>query len=249
MGRRRGSPRLAVVLVVLGAIACAGAAVLESGPEARAAERRRMVDEQIRGRGIADPAVLAAMERVPRHLFVPENERGEAYADHPLPIGYGQTISQPYIVAMMSDLLDVEPGDRVLEIGTGSGYQAAVLSRIAGEVYTVEIVKPLGERARRTLADLGYTNVHVRIGDGYKGWPEKAPFDGILVTAAPPTVPEPLLKQLKVGGHLVLPVGRVIQNLYVFTKRADGGFDKKEVLPVLFVPMTGEAQKQRPRSP
>jgi protein-L-isoaspartate(D-aspartate) O-methyltransferase len=246
MGRRRDNTRVPAVLLVLGAIACTGAALLQSGPDSRAAERRRMVDEQVRSRDITAPAVLAAMERVPRHLFVPEDQRREAYADHPLPIGYEQTISQPYIVALMTDLLDLDPGDRVLEIGTGSGYQAAVLSRMAREVYTVEIVKPLGERARRTLAGLGYDNVHVRIGDGYKGWPEKAPFDGILVTAAPPKVPEPLLKQLKVGGKLVLPVGRVIQNLWVYTKRADGGFDKDKVLPVLFVPMTGEAQKQRP---
>jgi protein-L-isoaspartate(D-aspartate) O-methyltransferase len=250
MVRRRDSLRLAAVLLTVGVIACAEAAPLPSGPEDRAAERRRMVEEQIlsRGRDISDPAVLAAMEQVPRHLFVPEGEREDAYADRPLPIGFGQTISQPYIVALMTELLDLEPGDRVLEIGTGSGYQAAVLSRIAKEVYTIEIVKPLGERARRTLGRLGYDNVHVRIGDGYKGWRERAPFDAILVTAAPPTVPEPLLKQLKTGGKLVLPVGRVIQNLYVFTRRADGGFDKKEVLPVLFVPMTGEAQKRRPPS-
>jgi protein-L-isoaspartate(D-aspartate) O-methyltransferase len=246
MGRRRDNLRVPAVLLVLGAIACTGAALLQSGPDSRTAERRRMVDEQIRSRDITAPAVLAAMERVPRHLFVPEDQRKEAYADRPLPIGYEQTISQPYIVALMTDLLDLDPGDRVLEIGTGSGYQAAVLSRMARDVYTIEIVKPLGERARRTLADLGYDNVHVRIGDGYKGWPEKAPFDGILVTAAPPKVPGPLLKQLKVGGKLVLPVGRVIQNLWVYTKRADGGFDKERVLPVLFVPMTGEAQKQRP---
>lgn len=245
MGRRRDNLRVPAVLLVLGTIACNGAAPLQSGPDSRAAERRRMVDEQIRSRDITTPAVLAAMERVPRHLFVPEDQRQEAYADRPLPIGYGQTISQPYIVALMTDLLDLDPGDRVLEIGTGSGYQAAVLSRMAKEVYTIEIVKPLGERARRTLASLGYDNIHVRTGDGYKGWPQKAPFDGILVTAAPPTVPGPLLKQLKVGGKLVLPVGRVIQNLWVYTKRADGGFDKDKVLPVLFVPMTGEAQKQQ----
>lgn len=244
MERRRDSLRAVAVLLVLGAIACAEAALLQSGPEARAEERRRMVAEQIRGRDVKNPAVLAAMERVPRHLFVPEGERTEAYADHPLSIGYDQTISQPYMVAKMAELLDLQPGDRVLEIGTGSGYQAAVLSRIAREVYTIEIVKPLGERARRTLADLGYANVHVRIGDGFRGWPERAPFDAILVTAAPPKVPEPLLRQLKAGGRLVLPVGRVIQNLYVYTRRTDGGFDKKEVLPVLFVPMTGEAQKQ-----
>jgi protein-L-isoaspartate(D-aspartate) O-methyltransferase len=210
------------------------------------AERRRMVEEQIRRRGIHDSKVLEAVEKVPRHRFIPEGQRGEAYADHPLPIGYGQTISQPYIVALMTSLLGIRPGARVLEIGTGSGYQAAVVSRIAGEVYTMEIVSPLGERARRTLSELGYDNVHVRIGDGYKGWPDRAPFDAILVTAAPPIVPEPLLVQLKVGGRLVLPVGDYFQNLTVFTKRRDGSFEKETVLPVRFVPMTGEVQQQSP---
>ena len=211
-----------------------------------AAERRRMVEEQIRRRGIKDPKVLAAVEQVPRHRFVPGELRAEAYSDRPLPIGYKQTISQPYIVALMTSLLGIKPGARVLEIGTGSGYQAAVLSRIAGDVYTIEIVSPLAERARRTLSELGYDNVHVRTGDGYKGWPNRAPFDAILVTAAPPIVPEPLLAQLKVGGRLVLPVGSYFQNLTVYTKRPDGSFEKENVLPVRFVPMTGEVQQQKP---
>jgi protein-L-isoaspartate(D-aspartate) O-methyltransferase len=208
--------------------------------------RRRMVEEQIRARGIGDPAVLAAMETVPRHLFVPTDERAQAYADHPLPIGAGQTISQPYMVALMTSLLDLKPGSKVLEVGTGSGFQAAVLSRIAGEVYTIEILKLLAERARHTLADLGYRNVHVREGDGFQGWPEEAPFDAIIVTAAPPSVPDPLLRQLKRGGKLVIPVGNrdTLQNLLVFTRRADGSFDRASVLPVRFVPMTGEAQKK-----
>jgi protein-L-isoaspartate(D-aspartate) O-methyltransferase len=209
-----------------------------------AAARARMVKEQVQRRGVKAPAVLAAMERVPRHLFVPEEDRAGSYGDHPLPIGSGQTISQPYIVALMTELLGVGPGDRVLEIGTGSGYQAAVLSRVVAEVYTIEIVEPLGERARRTLADLGYGNVHVRVGDGYKGWPDKAPFDAILVTAAPPRIPEPLLAQLKPGGKMVLPVGSFHQDLLVLTKRADGSIERREVLPVRFVPMTGEAQKR-----
>ncbi len=210
-----------------------------------ATERHAMV-EQIRLRGVTDPAVLAALEAVPRHLFVPAGERGKAYADHPLPIGGGQTISQPYMVALMTSLLDLRPGARVLEIGTGSGYQAAILSRVAGEVYTVEILTALADRARRTLADLGCRNVHVRTGDGFQGWPDAAPFDGIVVTAAPPSIPEPLLQQLRVGGRLVIPVGDrdAIQNLLVLTKRADGGFDRASVMPVRFVPMTGEAQRR-----
>jgi protein-L-isoaspartate(D-aspartate) O-methyltransferase len=206
-------------------------------------ERLRMVEEQIHCRGIDDPAVLAALSRVPRHLFVPGAGSPEAYADTPLPIGYGQTISQPYIVALMSSLLAVKPGDRVLEIGTGSGYQAAVLAELGAEVWTLEIVEPLGEQARQTLAGLGYRNVHVRVGDGYRGWPEQAPFDGIIVTAAPPQIPKPLLDQVKAGGHIVLPVGETWQDLLVLTKRPDGAFDQRTVLPVRFVPMTGEAQR------
>jgi protein-L-isoaspartate(D-aspartate) O-methyltransferase len=209
--------------------------------------RRRMVEQQIRARGIDDPAVLAALGTVPRHLFVPADQRAQAYADHPLPIGAGQTISQPYMVALMTSLLDVKPGSKVLEVGTGSGYQAAVLSRIAGEVYTIEILKPLAERASRTLSGLGYRNIHVRVGDGFQGWPAEAPFDAIIVTAAPPIVPDPLLHQLKRGGKLVIPVGNrdTLQNLTVYTRRADGGFDHTSVLPVRFVPMTGEAQKEK----
>jgi protein-L-isoaspartate(D-aspartate) O-methyltransferase len=217
-----------------------------SDDDACAEARRRMV-EQLRGREISDPAVLAAVAAVPRHLFVPAEERGKAYADQAVPIGSGQTISQPYIVALMTSLLELKPGARVLEVGTGSGYQAAVLSRLAVEVYTIEILRPLAERARRTLADLGYRNVHLRVGDGFQGWPEAAPFDAIVVTAAPPAVPAPLLAQLKPGGRLVIPVGGrdALQSLLVFTRRADGGFDRASVLPVRFVPMTGEAQQRR----
>jgi len=211
--------------------------------------RHRMVERQLRQRDITDPAVLAAMENVERHLFVPASQRAAAYADTPLPIGHGQTISQPYIVARMTELLGIGPGDRVLEIGTGSGYQSAVLSEVvgpAGEVYTIEIVAPLGRLAQETLEAAGYGNVHVRIGDGYKGWPEKAPFDAIIVTAAPPEVPRPLLDQVKAGGRIVLPVGEVWQDLRVLTKRPDGTFDNQNVLPVRFVPMTGEAQRDHP---
>jgi protein-L-isoaspartate(D-aspartate) O-methyltransferase len=236
---------LATLVLALLAAAATGAAVPPK-EDGFAEARRRMVEEQIRARGVTDPAVLAALQSVPRHLFVPEDERASAYADRPLPIGSGQTISQPYIVGLMSSLLNLKPGARVLEVGTGSGYQAAVLSRLATEVYSIEILKPLGERARNTLASLGYRNIHLRIGDGYKGWPEAAPFDGIIVTAAPPRIPEPLLQQLKVGGRLVIPVGEGYQDLLVLTKRADGGFDRSSVLPVRFVPMTGEAQRHTP---
>jgi protein-L-isoaspartate(D-aspartate) O-methyltransferase len=232
---------LSLLLILAVAMACMAAAPQE---DELAVARQRMVAEQIRVRGVTDPAVLAAVEAVPRHLFVPEGERRNAYEDRPLPIGSGQTISQPYIVALMTSLLGIRPGDRILEVGTGSGYQAAVLSRLAGEVYSVEILKPLGERARRTLAELGYDNVHLRIGDGYEGWPSAAPFDGIIVTAAPPSIPQPLLRQLKVGGKLVIPVGKTYQDLIVMTKRKDGGFDRDNVLPVRFVPMTGEAQRK-----
>lgn len=204
-----------------------------------AAERYRMVTEQLRARDIRDPRTLAAMERVPRHLFVPESARGRAYADHPLPIGHAQTISQPYIVGFMTEALDVQPGHKVLEIGTGSGYQAAVLGALARDVYTIEIVEPLAERARATLASLGYTNVHVRAGNGYGGWPEEAPFDRIIVTAAPEEVPPALVEQLKVGGVMAIPVGALIQELRVM-RRTPSGMETIKTLPVQFVPMTGK---------
>jgi protein-L-isoaspartate(D-aspartate) O-methyltransferase len=227
------------VLLTVGGIAMAFAAP----PADRFTEERsRMVEEQIHRRGIDDPAVLGALSRVPRHLFVPEAAWSIAYGDTPIPIGYGQTISQPYIVALMSSLLEVRPGDRVLEIGTGSGYQAAVLAELGAEVWTVEIVEPLGNQARQTLTRLGYDKIHTRIGDGYQGWPGQALVDDIIVTAAPPQIPKPLLDQVKVGGRIVLPVGEVWQDLLVLTKRPDGSFEKRTVLPVRFVPMTGEVQ-------
>jgi protein-L-isoaspartate(D-aspartate) O-methyltransferase len=206
-------------------------------------ERVRMVDEQLRARDIRDPRVLDAMRAVPRHLFVPDAERREAYGDFPLPIGHEQTISQPYIVAFMTQSLDVGPGHRVLEIGTGSGYQAAVLSTLAGEVYTIEIVAPLAERARATLSALGYRNVHVRTGNGYLGWSEHAPYDRIMVTAAPDEVPPALLQQLKVGGLMAIPVGTTSQELRILRRTATGT-ETLRTLPVRFVPMTG-----KPKSP
>jgi protein-L-isoaspartate(D-aspartate) O-methyltransferase len=224
-------------------LALTGAGAAHGDDPGAGRQRQRMVKDQVRARGVSDPRVLAAMEQVPRHLFVPEDLRDRAYSDRPLPIGSGQTISQPYIVGLMTELLGLKPGAKVLEIGTGSGYQSAVLSRLASQVYTIEILPELGEQASRTLARLGYSNVHVRIGDGYQGWPDKKPFDAIVVTAAPPYVPQPLLDQLAVGGRLVLPVGDLWQDLTVYTKRKDGSFEKKNVLPVRFVPMTGEVQK------
>jgi protein-L-isoaspartate(D-aspartate) O-methyltransferase len=218
------------------------AGVAAAQPDEFADKRRRMVETQIRARDVREPRVLEAMARVPRHLFVPEEFRAQAYDDYPLPIGFDQTISQPYIVALMTSLLELKGGEKVLEIGTGSGYQAAVLSRIAGRVYTIEILPGLAERARQELAALGYDNVESRVGDGWAGWPENAPYDGILVTAAPPRVPEPLLQQLKVGGRLVIPVGSFFQDLLVYT-RTEKGFEKRNVIPVRFVPMTGEAEK------
>lgn len=200
--------------------------------------REGMVRNQIEARGIRDPRVLAAMRRVPRHLFVPEEVRPAAYEDHPLPIGHEQTISQPFIVAWMSEALQVTPRSRVLEIGTGSGYQAAVLAQIVAEVYTIEIVAPLAESARRTFETLGYTNVHTKHGDGYVGWPEHAPFDAIIVTAAAEQVPQPLIEQLRVGGRLVVPVGgrSGVQRLTVITK-GPNGVTRDERMPVRFVPL------------
>ena len=223
-------------------VAAGGVAVAAQAPDF-AAQRRQMVEQQVRGRDITDAAVLAAMATVPRHLFVPESSLTEAYADKALPIGHGQTISQPYVVALMTELLDLGPDDRVLEIGTGSGYHTAVLSRVAGEVYSIEIIEGMSKEAAARLARLGYDNVHLRAGDGYLGWPEQAPFDAIILTAAPPRIPQPLIDQLKVGGRMVAPVGGgYIQDLQVITKTADG-IEKRPVIPVVLVPMTGQVRE------
>jgi protein-L-isoaspartate(D-aspartate) O-methyltransferase len=203
------------------------------------AQRARMVDQQLKARDIVSQRVLDAMRKVPRHLFVPEASRAASYGDFPLPIGHEQTISQPYIVAFMTQGLDVRPNDRVLEIGTGSGYQAAVLSVLAKEVYTIEIVAPLAERAGAALKRLGYANVHVRTGNGYLGWPEEAPFDRIMVTAAPDEVPKALVDQLKVGGIMAIPVGTTHQELRIL-RRTESGMQTLATLPVRFVPMTGK---------
>jgi protein-L-isoaspartate(D-aspartate) O-methyltransferase len=233
------APLAALVLGLLAAPALAEAD--------RAAERERMVEtvQQMAlsiGSGVGPAGfsaqVLQAMRAVPRHEFVPPARSPDAYANRPLPIGSGQTISQPYIVALMTELMQLKPGDRVLEIGTGSGYQAAVLSPLAREVYSIEIVPELGQRAAETLARLGYRNVTTRIGDGYRGWPEQAPFDAIIVTAAPDHVPPALIQQLTPGGRLVIPVGEVLQNLMVVAKAADGTTTSTRIIPVRFVPLT-----------
>ncbi len=207
-----------------------------------ASRRKAMVQEQITARGISDERVLAAMEKVPRHRFLPKHLWDEAYDDGPLPIGYGQTISQPYIVAYMTEQLALSGDEKVLEIGTGSGYQTAILAELAKEVYSVEIIPELGHRAARILKELGYTNVHVRIGDGYRGWPEEAPFDAILLAAAPDHIPQPLIDQLKEGGRMILPVGEYYQDLVLIRKTPEGVI-KESQIPVRFVPMRGEAER------
>ena len=192
------------------------------------------------GRAEISPAVLDAMRAVPRHRFVPPEHLSDAYRNRPVPIGYGQTISQPFIVALMTDLLDLKPQDKVLDVGTGSGYQAAVLARLVDRVFTIEISAPLAERAAGTFAELGLANISARVGDGHQGWPEEAPFDAILVAAAPPEIPEPLIRQLKPGGRLVIPVGEAAQRLIVVEKQGDQSSILREIIPVCFVPLTKE---------
>jgi len=216
----------------------------------RIEERTKMVAWQIQARDVKDPNVLKAMRVVPRHAFIRFSEQRYAYADHPLPIGYDQTISQPYIVAFMTEALKLNPNSKVLEIGTGSGYQAAVCAEIAQQVYTIEIVEGLAKRAKKCLKELGYPNVFVRFGDGFFGWPDVAPFDAIIGTAAAGRIPEPLLEQLKLGGRMILPVEGSFgfQHLVVITKDKKGKISKKNVMPVRFVPMTGEVQKPEKKS-
>jgi protein-L-isoaspartate(D-aspartate) O-methyltransferase len=208
----------------------------EEDADSRREERLAMVDAQIRHRGVADERVLAALKKVPRHMFVSPVDEAAAYADGPLPIGWGQTISQPYIVALMTELCRLRPGDRVLEIGSGSGYQTAVLAELAREVYTVEVVEHLERRASELLRNLDYTNVHTRLGDGYEGWPQASPFDAIIVTAAPPDIPDALLDQLAEGGRLVIPVGIATQELLLI-ERKKGSVSRRKITDVRFVPM------------
>ncbi len=208
-------------------------------------KRREVIEQDIRARGVKDPVVLEAMGSVPRHMFVDPSFRSRAYEDHPLPIGEGQTISQPYVVALMTESLHLRRNDRVLEIGTGSGYQAAILAGIVKEVYSIEIRRPLAGKAEKTLADLGYRNVQVKFGDGYFGWEEHAPFDAIIITAAANHIPPQLIRQLKEGGRLIIPLGSTVyfQTLTLVTKR-NGELDVEQLCPVAFVPMTGEAQRR-----
>jgi protein-L-isoaspartate(D-aspartate) O-methyltransferase len=227
--------------VALALAACARPAA--TADDSFAAARARMVADTIASRDVKDARVLAAMRKVPRHEFVPANVRGRAYDDAPVPIGHGQTASQPYIVAVMTELAELGPDSRVLEIGTGSGYQAAVLAEVAGEVWSIELLEPLATSAQRTLERLGYGRVHVRQGDGYRGWPEAAPFDAIVVTAAPPEVPKALLDQLAMGGRLVVPVGTDEQELEVHRRTAEG-IRVRKVFPVTFVPMVPGRQEE-----
>jgi protein-L-isoaspartate(D-aspartate) O-methyltransferase len=243
--------RYAAFSIILLTVAVAGCSANDNKPavgedEDEIMQKRldRMVESQIESRGVTDPAVLNAMSKTPRWKFVPEDLKHRAFEDNPLPIGYGQTISQPYIVAYMTEALLLKPDDKVLEIGTGSGYQAAVLAEIANEIYTIEIIPELGERAADTLSELGYDNVQVKIGDGYEGWAEHAPFNAIIVTCAPDHIPQPLLDQLADGGRLVIPVGGTYpQELQRITRVGDE-YETEFLTSVLFVPMTGEAEEK-----
>lgn len=234
---------LSSLVAGLGAVAC-GANPGEPGDDPQAERRAEMVETQIARRGVDDPRVLEAMRKVPRHRFMPPEMRDRAYDDSPVPIGHGQTISQPYIVAFMTQALDLKGDETVLEIGTGSGYQAAIFGELVKQVHSIEIVKPLGERAAEALADAGHVNVKTRVGDGFRGWPEAAPFDAIMVTCAPDDIPRPLVEQLAEGGRMIIPVGPQgePQELILLTKRA-GQIERRNVLPVRFVPMTGEAER------
>ena len=236
--------RIVAQYLLFAAIATTGCGQQAPTAADLAAQRQRMVEQQLKPRGIKEERVLAAMAKVPREEFVPADARPSAYEDGPLPIGYDQTISQPYVVAFMTEQLRPKRSDRVLEIGSGSGYQAAILGELVAEIYTIEIVEPLAKSAEATLQRLGYNNVHIKVGDGYKGWPEEAPFDAIIVTCAPEKVPQPLVDQLKDGGCMVIPVGeRFAQQLYLLEKK-NGQLKVSVTLPVRFVPMLREAKKK-----
>jgi protein-L-isoaspartate(D-aspartate) O-methyltransferase len=239
---------LAASCLLIGLACCTSASEKDSSqlPDRNsefAKARQKMIQSQLVRRGISDKKLLAAFEKVERHKFVPRDLRSLAYEDHPLPIGEDQTISQPYIVALMTEVLDLRKNDKVLEIGTGSGYQAAILAELVEQVYTVEIIDTLGRKAKKLLNELDYGNIEVRIGDGFRGWPEHAPFDAIIVTCAPAKVPQPLMDQLAEGGRLVIPVGVEWQEL-ILLKKKDGIISRETIAPVRFVPMTGESEKK-----
>jgi protein-L-isoaspartate(D-aspartate) O-methyltransferase len=240
---RRSVERFFVLIAVL-LPACPAAKSPQPGD--LTAQRQAMVEQQIEARGISDPATLAALRTVPRHEFLPMRLRSEAYADYPLPIGHGQTISQPFIVAFMTEAIRPQAGEKILEIGAGSGYQAAILAQMGAEVYTIEIVEPLAEMARQTLERLGYKNARVKSGDGFRGWQEHAPFDAIIVTCAPDKIPAPLVEQLRDGGRMIIPVGSGMNQELVLLRKTGDKIEKQSVLPVRFVPMTGEAQSTKP---
>ncbi len=233
---------LAAALILAAMPACSPAGESEGD---LVAQRDAMVRTQIEARGVTDPATLAAMRAVPRHEFLPLRLRGEAHGDYPLPIGHGQTISQPYVVAFMTEAIRPQPGEKILEVGAGSGYQAAVLAQMGANVFTIEIVEPLAEMARQTLARLGYGNAKVRHGDGYRGWPEEAPFDAIIVTCAPDKIPPDLVAQLRDGGRMIIPVGGGMSQELVLLRKHGDSIEKQAILPVRFVPMTGEAEQAR----
>ena len=230
-------------LFFLFVVACSDAKPPQTGD--LTTHRENMVERQIAARGISDPATLEAMRKVPRHEFLPMRLRDEAYMDYPLPIGHGQTISQPFIVAFMTEAIRPQPGEKILEIGAGSGYQAAILAQMGADVYTIEIVEPLAEMARQTLERLGFKNARVMHGDGFRGWPEHAPFDAIIVTCAPDKIPPDLVAQLKDGGRMIIPVGGGMNQELVLLRKKGDKVEKQSVLPVRFVPMTGEAQNNR----
>ena len=243
--RRLTSLRMAYVVLIQCLMLVPGCSGDSLDPT-RQAERDRMVDESIIPRGVKDKAVLAAMRRIPRHKFVPLSYSAFAYDDAPLPIGHGQTISQPSLVAFMTEALSLQGARKVLEVGTGSGYQAAVLAEIAPDVFTIEIVEPLATQAAQTLAELGYRNIHTRVGDGYHGWPEEAPFDAIIVTAASDHVPQPLLDQLAVGGRLILPVGKAFQEQELaLYRRTKDGYERTRLTLVIFVPLIHKDQSTK----
>ncbi len=231
--------RIFMALVILALCGTAGYAWQASEPQ-YSEMRSRMVRTQIQARGVNSPQVLQAMLKIERHLFVPEQFRRSAYNDHPLLIGEGQTISQPYIVALMTEMLNLSKSDKVLEIGTGSGYQAAVLGELCDQVYSIEIVESLGIKEKKLLKDLGYANVHVMVGDGYKGWPKHSPFDAVIVTCAPTSIPQPLVDQLADGGRMVIPVGEAQNQALVILTKNNGVVKQEKIIPVRFVPMTKE---------